>query len=233
MPDVDARGALTTGVVTISSELGTGGVEIAGRVAAELGYAFVDEHTCDRILRQYGLTKFEELYDSGPSLLDLMRVENLLIISMYNEILEALARRGKVVILSRVGFAVLGGYADALNVRIVAPMAQRVQRIMASHGLTDVAVAEEHLHEDDIGHRKFVHRFYNRQSDEPTGYALTVDTGSTSVDNATRQVVEAARAAFRMSAAAGAATTAPIEVDPVLASAIADVMGDPAPGTTE
>jgi cytidylate kinase len=220
------------GVVTISSELGTGGVEIAGRVAAELGYAFVDEHTSDRILRQYGLTKFEELYDSGPSLLDLMRVENLLIISMYNEILEALARRGKVVILSRVGFAVLGGYADALNVRIVAPMAQRVQRIVASHGLTDVAAAEEHLREDDIGHRKFVHRFYNRQSDEPAGYALTIDTGATSVDDATPQVVEAARAAFRISAVAGATTTAAIEVDPVLASAIADVVGDPGPGTT-
>jgi cytidylate kinase len=225
-------GALTMGVITISSELGTGGVEIAGRVAAELGYAFVDEHTFDRILRQYGLTKFKELYDVGPSLLDLVRVENLLIISMYNEILEALARRGKVVILSRVGFAVLGGYADVLNVRIAAPMAQRVQRVVASQGLTDAAAAEEHLREDDIAHRKFVDRFYNRHSDEPAGYGLTVDTGSTSVDDAARQVVEAAMAAFRTSAAAGATTTAGIDVDPVLASAIADVMGDPVPGTT-
>jgi cytidylate kinase len=161
-----------------------------------------------------------------------VRVENLLIISMYNEILEALARRGRVVILSRVGFAVLGGYADVLNVRIIAPMAQRVQRIMAGNGLTDAAVAEEHLREDDIGHHKFVHRFYNRQSDEPAGYGLTVDTDATSVDDATRQVVEAARAAFRTSAVAGATTTAAIEVDPVLASAIADAMGDPVPGTT-
>jgi cytidylate kinase len=221
------------GVITISSELGSGDDEIASRVGKALGFEVVNEHTSDRILRQYGLTKFKELYDSAPSLLDLVRWENLVIISMYNEILEALARRGKVVILSRVGFAVLGGYADLLNVRIVAPMAQRVQRIVASHGLTDVAAAEEHLREDDIGHRKFVHRFYNRQADEPAGYALTVDTGSTSVDNATRQVVEAARAAFRMSAVAGATTTAAIEVDPVLASAIADVMGDPVPGTTE
>ncbi|MEW6223161.1 MAG: cytidylate kinase-like family protein [Chloroflexota bacterium] len=228
---MDPTGALTVGVITISSELGTGGVEVAGRVAAELGYALVDEHTSDRILRQYGLTKFKELYDSGPSLLDLVRVENLLIISMYNEILEALARRGRVVILSRVGFAVLGGYADALNVRIVAPMARRVQRMAGSHGLTDAAAAEEHLREDDIGHRKFVHRFYNRHSDEPAGYGLIVDTGATSIDDAARQVVAAASAALRTSAAVGATTTAAIEVDPVLASAIADVMGDSVPGT--
>ena len=217
------------GVVTISSELGTGGVEIAGRVAAELGYALVDEHTSDRILRQYGLTKFKELYDSGPSLLDLVRVENLLIISMYNEILEALARRGKVVILSRVGFAVLGGYADALNVHVVAPMAQRIQRIMASHGLTDAAAAEEHLREDDIGHHKFVNRFYNRHSDEPAGYGLTVDTGSTSVDDATRQIVEAARSAFS-TIRAGGTTTSVIQVDPVLESAIAEVLEESALG---
>ncbi|HEY8868520.1 MAG TPA: cytidylate kinase-like family protein [Candidatus Limnocylindrales bacterium] len=219
------------GVITISSELGTGGVEIAGRVAAELGYALVDERTSDRILRQYGLTKFKELYDSGPSLLDLVRVENLLIISMYNEILEALAKRGQVVILSRVGFAVLGGYADALNVHVVAPMAQRVQRIMAAHRLTDAAAAEEHLREDDIGHHKFVNRFYNRHSDEPAGYGLTVDTGSTSVEDATREVVEAARAAVRISAVAGATTTAAIEVDPVLESAIAEVLEEPVSDT--
>ena len=43
------------------------------RVAKNLGYEVVDEHTSDRILRQYGLTKFNELYDSAPSLLDLVR----------------------------------------------------------------------------------------------------------------------------------------------------------------
>ena len=61
------------GVITISSELGSGGDEIADRVAKALGYEVVDENTSDRILRQYGLTKFKELYDSAPSLLDLVR----------------------------------------------------------------------------------------------------------------------------------------------------------------
>ena len=35
--------------------------------------------------------------------------------------------------------------------------------IMASHGLTDAAAAEERLREDDIGHNTFVQRFYNRR----------------------------------------------------------------------
>jgi cytidylate kinase len=216
------------GVITVSSEPGSGGVEIAGGVAKLLGIEVVDELVCDRILRQYGLTKFKELYESAPSLLDLVRFENLTIISMYNEILEALARRGEVVILSRVGFAVLGAYADALSVHVVAPVARRVQLIMASERITDTAAAEERLREDDSAHRKFVQRFYNRHSDEPAGYGLTIDTGSTSVVDAVRQVAEAASTAARQAALPGAVTTGSLEIDPVLASAVEEVLAEAA-----
>ena len=88
-------------VITISNELGSGGVDIGQRVAKSLGYEFVDKRTSDSILRQYGLTKFNEVYSSAPSILDLLNSDNLLIVSMLNEILEALAKRGRVVILGR------------------------------------------------------------------------------------------------------------------------------------
>ncbi len=95
----------------------------------------------DGIFRQYGLTKFDDLYNSAPSILDLINADNLLIVSMLNEILEALAKRGNVVILGRAGFAVLGEYADVLNVHIQAPFSERVQRVMAREGLTDLAAS--------------------------------------------------------------------------------------------
>ena len=196
-------------------------------MAQALGYALVDEHTSDRILRQYGLTKFKELYDSAPSLLDLVRVENLVIISMYNEILEALARRGGVVILSRVGFAVLGGYADVLNVHVVAPITLRIERIQADPGAAAAATVEAQIHEDDNAHRTFVQRFYNRNPDEQDGYGLVIDTGLTTADDAVRQIVEAALATTGTTPMAGATMTSAIQVDPVLESAIAEVLDHP------
>ncbi len=213
-------------VITIWSDSGSGGGRIADRVAKSLGFAVVDEDASDRILREYGLTKFNELYDSAPSILDLVRVENLVIISMYNEILEGLARRGGLVILSRVGFAVLGGYADVLNVRVVAPITLRIERLQANPGAAATTV-EAQIHEDDNAHRMFVQRFYNRNPDEQDGYGLVIDTGLTTADDAVRQIVEAALATTGTTPTAGATMTSTIQVDPVLESAIAEVLEHP------
>ena len=62
-------------VITISRELGSGGLDIAQHVAKTLGYEFVDKHTADGVFRQYGLTKFDDLYSSAPSFLDLINTE--------------------------------------------------------------------------------------------------------------------------------------------------------------
>ncbi len=196
-------------------------------MAKRLGYEFVDKRTVDGILRQYGLTKFNDLYNSAPSILDLVNSDNLLIVSMLNEILEALAKRGNVVILGRAGFAVLGRYADVLNVRVQAPFSDRVQRVMAKEGLTELQAAEERVREDDDVHRKYVQRFYNRHWDDPSAFSLILDTGSLSSDTAVKQIVEAARALEQKAPGKDAVTTATIEVDSVLADAIAKVMAYP------
>ena len=213
-------------VITISRELGSGGSDIARQVAKRLGYEFVDKRTTDGIFRQYGLTKFDDLYDSAPSILDLLNADNLLLISMANEIVEAVAKRGNVVLLGRAGFSVLAGYADVLNVRIGAPFSDRVQRVMAREGLTDLEAAMERVKEDDEVHRKYVQRFYNKQWDEPANFDLTLDTGALSNDVAVQQIIEAAKALAQKQRGQGATTTAAIEVDSVLADAVAKTIAE-------
>jgi len=220
-------------VITISRELGSGGLDIAQQVAKTLGYEFVDKRTADGIFRQYGLTKFDDLYSSAPNFLDLINADNLLLVSMSNEILEAVAKRGNVVILGRAGFAVLGDYADVLHVRIQAPFAERVQRVMAREGLTDLQVAEERVREDDSMHRTYVQRFYNKQWDAPSNFALVLDTSSLSSDMAVQRIVEAAKALEQKAPGKDAVTTAKIKVDPVLADAVAKVMAYPLPALPE
>ena len=220
-------------VITISRELGSGGLEIAQQVAKTLGYAFVDKGTFDGIFRQYGLTKFDDVYNSAPSFLDLISADNLLLVSMANEILEAVAKRGNVVILGRAGFAVLADYADVLHVRIEAPFSERVQRVMAREGLTDLQVAEERVTEDDSLHRKYVQRFYNKQWDAPSNFTLILDTGALSSAMAVHQIVEAAKALEQKAPGKDAVTTATIEVDPVLADAVAKVIENPLPALPE
>ena len=59
-----------------------------------LGYTLVSKSILEGIFRQYGLTKFDELYTSPPTVWDLANAKNLLIVSMLNGTMEALAHRG-------------------------------------------------------------------------------------------------------------------------------------------
>ncbi len=216
-------------VITISRELASGGTEVAQQVAARLDYAFVDKTTTDGVFRQYGLTKFDDLYGSAPSILDLLSADNLLLISMANEILEAVAQRGKVVIVGRAGFAVLAGYADVLHVRIQAPFSERVQRVMAREGMTDLDVAMARVKEDDEMHSKYVQRFYNKLWDDPSNFDLDLDMGSVTSDVAVEQIIQAARTVDQKALSQGAVTTATIKVDPVVADAVAKAIAYPLP----
>lgn len=216
-------------VITISRDLGSGGLDIAVQVAKTLGYELVDKRTAETIFRQYGLTRFDEVYDSAPNLLDLVNANNLLIVSMLNEIVRAVARRGNTVVLGRAGFAILEGYADVLHVRVQAPFADRVQRVMDRERLTDRQAVEERVREDDEVHRKYVKFFYNKEWDESSNFALVLDSGSVSANAAVEQIVAAAKALDQQSRSKEASSTAMIEVDPVLADAVAKAITYPLP----
>jgi cytidylate kinase len=133
------------------------------------------------------------------------------------------------VILGRAGFAVLGDYADVLNVRIQAPFSERVKRVMAREGLTDPQATEERVREDDNVHRKYVEMFYNKHWDEPSNFDLVIDTGSLSSEMAVNQIVDTARALDQKIPEKDAVSTATIEVDPVLADAADKVIAYPLP----
>ncbi len=215
-------------VITISRELGSNGASIGQQVAKTLGYSFVDKDTMERVFRQYGLTRFEDIYSSAPSIMDMFNYNSLLTIAMFNEILEALAQRGNVVILGRGGFAVLGDFADVLDVRLEAKLAVRTQRIMQRERLSTEDQAQARINEDDSIRRKFVQMFYNRQWNDPTAFDLIIDTGLVSEDQAIQQIVEAARKLEQGVSKTSAKATAALEIDPVLADAIEQVMVYPA-----
>jgi cytidylate kinase len=227
-PDLGEE-ALTMPVITISRQLGSEGAEIARQVAASLNCEFVDKQTTDAIFRQYGLTRFDELYNAVPSLLDVLNANNLLLVAMANEIIQAVAHRGNVVILGRAGFAVLAGLADVLNVRIEAPVADRVQRVMEREGLADPDAAGEQVTQDDEVHGKYIHRFYNKQWDDPANFDLVLDTGALSMDEAVQQIVAAARNLDQKVQPADAPSTRSLQIDPVLADAVAKAIANPLP----
>src|SRR5260370_17090218 len=114
-------------------------------VIEALEYTLMNRTVLEGIFRQYGLEKFGELYTSPPNVWDLANAKNLLIVSMLNDTMEALAHRGDMLILGRGGYASLSKYADVLNVRLQAPFSVKMERVMAPETIPNRLRAEQRV----------------------------------------------------------------------------------------
>ena len=210
-------------IVTLSRELGSDGADIAQRVAKELGYRLVDKSTFESILRQYGLVKFDDLYDSAPGFWARLDNTNLQIIAMLNKTILGIARLGDVVILGRGGYAALSRYADVLHVRIQAPFTLRAERIMAKEGLENIEEARGIVATNDKARAAFVQGFYDADFHDASHFHLVLDTGVIPVDSAATWITETARS-FEDRSPAAELTAQSVDIDPILADAIAQVL---------
>ena len=105
-------------VITISRQVGSGGVSI-GKTAAEiLGYHLIDKNTLADVLKEYGIVEFEKVYDFSEGFWDRFAPSRSRMVMMMNQSIQAIATHDNAVILGRGSYVVLGGFANVLNVRI-------------------------------------------------------------------------------------------------------------------
>lgn len=208
-------------VITISRELGSHGARVAGALARELGYEFADKSVINRVIRQYGLTRLDTIYDHKPKIWELFNENSTVTIQMMNETIAAIAARGNVVILGRGGFKVLAGLADTVNVFVRASDSVRAARIAGRDGI-DVGEAAELIKADDELRARFVRLFYSADWTDASNFDLVVDTSEISDEQAVKLIAEAV-VALPTPPVSGR-TAATVEVDPVLAGAVEAAM---------
>jgi cytidylate kinase len=210
-------------VITISRELGSEGSYIATHVAKDLGYVLVDKKIIEQVLSQYGYVQFGKDYETIPNFWERLDPAKGNMISMLNRVLQAMASFGNVVIMGRGSFAVLGDFTDVLNVRLQAPLTVRIRRIMSERNIKDLDSAEALVRESDKVRSAFIQSWYNIRWDQADAFDLVIDTSKVPPDMAVRWIIEAhsglkdLRISFKP-------TTRTIQVDRVLAGAVADVL---------
>jgi cytidylate kinase len=213
-------------VITISRQYGSEGDRIAEKVAQALGYSLVDKTLLGSLLGQYGLVEFDKEYDVLPGFRDKFSAQKSQrrdqMVAMLNRIVRAIAQRGSVVIVGRSGFAVLQGFADVLNVRIQSPLAVRIDRVMAQQAVT-AEQAETMVRESDKARTSFVESFYRAHWDAASAFDLVIDTGKVSPDLAATWLIDAANALSEKEMS-DRPTCSSIQVDPILAKAVADAL---------
>lgn len=211
-------------VITISREFGSGGNTIAHEVAQRLAHHFVDKKFIGHILGQYGYVEFDKEYESLPGFWDRFDAQREkqrdVMVKLLNQVIQAVAQHGNVVLLGRSGFEVLGGFADVLHVRIQAPFAVRVRHTMEQQKLP-LEQAETIVRENDKVRRAFVEEFYKVPWDTIRAFDLVINTGKISPELAVNWILDAERL-YIPPHEPDQPTTASLHVDRILAEAISD-----------
>jgi len=211
-------------VITISREFGSEGDYIAQQVAQTLDYHSVDQKFIGIILGQYGYVEFDKEYATLPTFwerFDAQREKQRdVMVNMLNQVIQAVAHHGNVVILGRSSFEVLGGFADVFHVRLQAPFSVRVGRVMAQQKIP-VEQAEAVVKNNDKVRIAFVEEFYRIPWDAIHAFDLVINTGKISPDLATSWVIEITKASMT-SLETDKPTTASIVVDRILAETVSD-----------
>ncbi len=189
---------------TISREYGSGGGEIASRLAKRLGWRLIDHALVERTARELG-TSIQEAeahdeYTEGivsrvlntmlylyPASMVSAPPEAFLSDEEYrravNRIVRVAAARGQVVIVGRASQVILAGLRDVLHVRIIAPFEKRVAYVMQREGL-DQHAAESRIHLKDHDRARHLEMEYHQKLEDAHLYDLVLNTSLLDLESA-------------------------------------------------
>lgn len=162
-------------VITISRKLGSMGHYIGKKLADELGYTFVDKQKIFKIMKDYGFSKFDYIYENVPTLWDRYDEYRDMTINFLAEVIVAVAQHGNVVIVGRGSFGLLDAFSDVINIRVKAPNAFRVHNIMKDRDITEPEATKILKHNDRV-RRAFVESDMRFNYTDTTEFDIILDT---------------------------------------------------------
>lgn len=173
---------LQKGVVTISRQLGSRGLGIARALGGSLGYRVAARDLINQAAMRSGnpevaLAVIDELGLLGicpsPEACQSYR-------QAVRQVMEELLQEGKVIIVGRAGQVILHDYPQVLHVRIIAPQAERTQRIATDQNIP-IEKALAQVQASDRHRRNYLKRHYQVNWEDPNLYDLTINTAQLSI----------------------------------------------------
>jgi cytidylate kinase len=210
-------------LITISRMYGSGGSEIAERVATELGWTLFDNDVIDRVAERLGMPRaeVEAREEKPPSIVD--RIASALslgtpesmpavaddsapstedeIVAVTRRVIEEAVQAGPAVFVGRGAQCLLASRDDALHVFCYAPTAALVRYAVETLGVPE-REAEKKVHDVNRQREQYVRRHWQRRWGATENYHLCVDTGWLGIPGAASLIVDVARRRLIAGAAA-------------------------------
>ncbi len=204
-------------IVTVSRQYGSGGSDVAARIATDLGWRLLDNALIDSVAEKLGTTveEVEAREERVPSLVqrlaDAMALgspemltpiadaslppsDEALLDVTRRVIAEAIAS-GPVVLVGRGAQSMLAERSDTLHVFCYAPKPALVARAMRRLNV-GAAAAQKAVEETNRQREQFVRRNWNRSWSAHENYHLCVNTEWLGIEGAAALVVGIARQRF-------------------------------------
>lgn len=178
-------------IITISREMGSGGIPIVQSAAEELGYTLVDGDTLASVALQYGLSlEMLAAVDEKP-LAFLDKVDKNLEVAQRQVALIILeyALAGNIIIYGRGGQDLLAGVDNVFRVRITAPFEERVER-WAEREWLDPELARILVRRSDQQRAGFIKYYFDRDWTDPLSYDLIINTSRLTEETAIKLICD-------------------------------------------
>lgn len=200
---------------------GSGGSEIAARVAQRLGWTLLDNAVIDAVAERMGLPRSEvsKMEERVPSLVEriaaslrmstpeyavpvsdatLVETTEERVVEMTKRVMREAVQQGNAVLVGRGAQCMLADRPDALHVFCYAPSKSLVDYAIAHRGV-DPSNAEHEVIRMNKQREQYVKRHWGRDWKAFENYHLCLDTARLGLENAADLVVHAARERFRLS----------------------------------
>lgn len=109
--------------------------------------------------------------------------------SMIQTILHAVVKKGEMVITGRGGQALFQDNPDVIHVRVIAPLAKRVENVMKQQDV-DENEAKKIIKKHDNTAADYLRKTYKIDWSDPTLYHLVINTDKVDFDKAARMIAD-------------------------------------------
>jgi len=204
-------------LITISRQYGSGGSEVAERVATALGWRLYDNAVVAEVARRLGMSaeevsareervpSFTERMASAmalgvpevmPTVADLTTLDSEeRIVATTKRVLEDAVQAGPAVLVGRGAQSMLAARADALHVFCYAPAEVLVSNVVSRLGVSPQE-AQRIVADNDHQREQYVKRYWKRDWRDLANYHLCVNTGWLGLNGAAELIVQLARQRF-------------------------------------
>ena len=200
--------------ITISRLYGSGGGEIAARLARRLNWHLIDHELVARVARELGISEQQAEVQDEYAKGFIARVVSQFVTTVptaaapvvqvapkdqtdqdrYQEtlrrVVESAADTGRAVIVGRASQIILAKRRDVLHVFIEAPLQARIAYVALRENL-DAARARERIQLKDGDRARYLQTVYHHHVDDPMLYDLVINTGVLSLDKAVELIFQA------------------------------------------